>query len=185
MIDMAKIADLALLTIDASIGFELETFEFISMMQNHGLPCVMGVLTHLDSFKENKAIRKIKKAMKKRFWTEVYEGAKLFYLSAQHGSLYMDREVHNLSRFISVLKWKPIQWRDSHSYVLSDRYELVPETGTGLFYGYVRGSAFNQQNVFIPSYGNYTVKSMTKMDDPVPLQVTEKGEKKKGHRSLK
>jgi ribosome biogenesis protein BMS1 len=82
MVDLAKIADLALLVIDASIGFELETFEFISLLQNHGFPCVMGVLTHLDEFKENKALRKIKKAMKKRFWTEVYEGAKLFYLSS-------------------------------------------------------------------------------------------------------
>lgn len=67
MIDMGKIADLALLLIDASVGFEMETFEFLSILRNHGMPCVMGVLTHLDDFKENKTTRKIKKRMKKRF----------------------------------------------------------------------------------------------------------------------
>lgn len=79
--DLAKIADLALLMIDASIGFEMETFEFLCLLNNHGMPNVMGVLTHLDYYIENKTLRKTKKKMKKRFWKEVYDGAKLFYLS--------------------------------------------------------------------------------------------------------
>lgn len=33
MIDLAKIADLALILIDVSLGFELETFEFISLLR--------------------------------------------------------------------------------------------------------------------------------------------------------
>ena len=81
MIDLAKITDLALLLIDASIGFEMETFEFLSLLNNHGMPNVMGILTHLDYFTLNKVLRKTKKKMKKRFWKEVYDGAKLFYLS--------------------------------------------------------------------------------------------------------
>lgn len=81
MIDLGKVADLALLLIDASIGFELETFEYLSILKNHGMGCVMGVLTHLDKFKENKALKKIKKSMKKRFAKEVYDGAKLFYVT--------------------------------------------------------------------------------------------------------
>ena len=81
MIDLAKIADLALVLIDASIGFEMESFEFLSLMQNHGMPNVMGVLTHLDYFRENKMLRRTKKRMKRRFWREVYDGAKLFYFS--------------------------------------------------------------------------------------------------------
>lgn len=81
MIDLAKIADLALILIDASIGFEMETFEFLSLLQNHGMPNVMGILTHLDYFRENKVLRRTKKRMKKRFWKEVYDGAKLFYFS--------------------------------------------------------------------------------------------------------
>lgn len=31
--DLAKIADLVLLVIDASLGFEMETFEFISILK--------------------------------------------------------------------------------------------------------------------------------------------------------
>jgi ribosome biogenesis protein BMS1 len=47
------------------------------------MPNIMGILTHLDYFRENKAMRKTKKKMKKRFWKEVYDGAKLFYFSGQ------------------------------------------------------------------------------------------------------
>ena len=48
MIDVAKVADLVLLMIDASYGFEMEIFEFLHIAQVHGLPRVMGVVTHLD-----------------------------------------------------------------------------------------------------------------------------------------
>lgn len=54
MMDLAKIADLVLLVIDASIGFEMETFEFLCLLHNHGMPNVMGVLTHLDYYRVNK-----------------------------------------------------------------------------------------------------------------------------------
>lgn len=58
-----------------------ETFEFLNVMQVHGFPRVMGVLTHLDKFKDVKKLRKTKQRLKHRFWTEIYNGAKLFYLS--------------------------------------------------------------------------------------------------------
>jgi selenocysteine-specific translation elongation factor len=62
-----------LLLVDASFGFEMETFEFLNICQVHGFPRIMGVLTHLDSFKDNKRMRKTKKRLKHRFWTEVYQ----------------------------------------------------------------------------------------------------------------
>lgn len=62
-----------LMLIDASFGFEMETFEFLNICQVHGFPRIMGVLTHLDSFKNNKTLRKTKKRLKHRFWTEVYQ----------------------------------------------------------------------------------------------------------------
>ena len=43
-------------------------------MQVHGFPKVMGVLTHLDSFKDNKRLKKTKKVLKHRFWAEIYQG---------------------------------------------------------------------------------------------------------------
>ena len=51
MIDVAKVADLVLLMIDGYFGFEMETFEFLNVLQAHGFPKVMGILTHLDQFK--------------------------------------------------------------------------------------------------------------------------------------
>ena len=62
-----------LLLVDASFGFEMETFEFLNICQVHGFPKIMGVLTHLDAFKDNKQMRKTKKRLKHRFWTEVYQ----------------------------------------------------------------------------------------------------------------
>ena len=62
-----------LLLIDASFGFEMEIFEFLNVAQVHGFPKIMGVLTHLDLMKNNKSLKKIKKKMKHRFWTEVYQ----------------------------------------------------------------------------------------------------------------
>ncbi|CAC5397553.1 BMS1 [Mytilus coruscus] len=52
MIDLAKVADLVLLLVDASLGFEMDTFEFLNICQVHGFPRIMGVLTHLDSLKQ-------------------------------------------------------------------------------------------------------------------------------------
>ena len=183
MLDLAKAADLVLLVIDASVGFEMETFEFLTLMQNHGMPCVMGILTHLDKFKENKSLRKIKKVMKKRFWAEVYEGAKLFYLSGMRNDLYTDREVHNLTRFISVLKWKPVQWRLDHAYILADRFEAALDPSQSAFYGYIRGCHYNETEVMVPGIGNYTVGSIEVIEDPVPQISALAG--KKGHRTLK
>lgn len=44
-------------------------------VQVHGFPKVMGVLTHLDGFKDQKKLKKTKKALKHRFWAEIYQGA--------------------------------------------------------------------------------------------------------------
>lgn len=50
----------------------------------------MGILTHLDLFKNMKSLKKTKKKLKERFWTEIYQGAKLFYLSGLiHGILLL------------------------------------------------------------------------------------------------
>ena len=66
-----------LLLIDASFGFEMEIFEFLNICQVHGFPKIMGVLTHLDLLKNNKALKKTKKKLKTRFWTEVYQVIKM------------------------------------------------------------------------------------------------------------
>ena len=67
MIDLGKAADLTLILIDASIGFEMETFEYLTILQSHGMPNIMGVLTHLDFFRAGKNMTKTRKKIKTRF----------------------------------------------------------------------------------------------------------------------
>ncbi|XP_035260562.1 ribosome biogenesis protein BMS1 homolog isoform X2 [Anguilla anguilla] len=183
MIDLAKVADLVLMLIDASFGFEMETFEFLNICQVHGFPRVMGILTHLDSFKNNKTLRKTKKCLKHRFWTEVYQGAKLFYLSGMVHGEYQTQEVRNLGRFISVMKFRPLVWQTSHPYVLADRMEDLtdPEAlrvdpkcdRTVCLYGYLRGTYLkNKSQVHIPGMGDYGVSDISFLPDPCPLPET-------------
>lgn len=190
MIDAAKFADLALLLIDGSYGFEMETFEFLNIMQVHGFPKVMGVLTHLDKFKDVKKLKKTKQRLKHRFWTEIYDGAKLFYLSGLIHGKYVKREVHNLARFISVMKFHPLSWRTSHPYVLVDRFEDVTppdKVSTNkkcdrnvTLYGYLRGCNMKKgTKVHIAGVGDYSVAGVTGLADPCPLPSAAK---KKGLR---
>ncbi|XP_006620479.1 ribosome biogenesis protein BMS1 homolog [Apis dorsata] len=180
MIDIAKIADLVLLLIDASFGFEMEIFEFLNICQVHGMPRIMGILTHLDLIKNVKQLKRIKKTLKQRFWTEVYAGAKLFYLSGLIHGEYLRTEVKNLARFISVMKFRPLTWRNMHSYILADRVEDLtsPELirqnpkidRTVSLYGYVRGIPLNKEtSIHIPGCGDLKIKDITFLPDPCPL----------------
>ncbi|CAH0768758.1 unnamed protein product [Bemisia tabaci] len=180
MIDLAKVADLVLLLIDASFGFEMEIFEFLNICQVHGMPKIMGVLTHLDMLKENKTLRRIKKDLKHRFWTEVYQGAKLFYLSGILHGEYLKNEVKNLCRFISVMKFRPLIWQTSHPFLIADRMEdLTPPEEirqnpkcdrTVSLYGYVRGIPLNRHStVHIPGCGDSKLADVCFLPDPCPL----------------
>ncbi|XP_042382538.1 ribosome biogenesis protein BMS1 homolog [Zingiber officinale] len=190
MIDAAKIADLALMLVDGSYGFEMETFEFLNVLQNHGFPKVMGVLTHIDKFKDVKKLRKTKQRLKHRFWTEIRDGAKLFYLSGLIHGKYPKRETHNLARFISVMKTQQLSWRSSHPYILVDRFEDVtpPERVHAnmkcdrniTLYGYLRGSNMKRgTKVHITGVGDFALTGVASLADPCPLPSSGK---KKGLR---
>ncbi|CAN0876966.1 Ribosome biogenesis protein BMS1 homolog [Linum grandiflorum] len=190
MIDAAKYADLALLLIDGSYGFEMETFEFLNILFVHGFPKIMGVLTHLDQFKDVKKLKKTKERLKRRFWAETYDGAKLFYLSGMIHGMYTKREVHNLARFISTKKFHPLSWRTSHPYVLVDRFEDVtpPEKvqmnskcdRNVTLYGYLRGCNLKRDmKVHIAGVGDFSLAGVNALPDPCPLPSAAK---KKGLR---
>ncbi|KAF9980264.1 Glycoside hydrolase 2 (Mannanase, beta-galactosidase) [Mortierella antarctica] len=180
MIDVAKVADLILLLIDASFGLEMETFEFLNILQTHGFPKIMGVLTHLDRFKNNKTLKTTKKKLKHRFWTEIYQGAKLFYLSGVINGRYPNQEIMNLSRFISVMKFRPLIWRNTHPYMIADRVEdltdpeLVRQNPTCdrtvTLYGYLRGTNMKSgMRVHIPGVGDHYMDDVSILQDPCPL----------------
>jgi ribosome biogenesis protein BMS1 len=182
MIDVAKIADIVLLMIDGNYGFEMETMEFLNTLSASGMPGnVFGILTHLDLFKKASTLKQAKKRLKHRFWSELYQGAKLFYLSGVINGRYPDREIHNLSRFLSVMKNpRPLIWRNSHPYCLADRLlditsptaiEANPKCDrTIALYGYLRGTNFpaNGARVHIPGVGDLTVSAVEALPDPCP-----------------
>ena len=181
LIDLCKCADLVLLTVDASFGFEMETFEALNVLKTHGFPKVMGVLTHLDHFRTNAQLNAVKKKMKHRFWTEICDGAKLFYLSGVINGKYLKREVANLARFISVMKYRPLQWRSAHPYIVADRMEDLtagallhdnPNCDRRIaLYGYVRGTLLHPtQPLHWMGVGDYKAASFTLLPDPVPIQ---------------
>lgn len=182
MIDVAKVADIVLLMIDGNYGFEMETMEFLNALSTSGMPGnVFGILTHLDLFKKQSTLRMAKKRLKHRFWSELYQGAKLFYLSGVINGRYPDREVHNLSRFLSIMKNpRPLVWRNSHPYALADRFlDITPPTQieenpkcdrTVALYGYLRGTNFpaNGARVHVPGVGDLTVSGIEGLPDPCP-----------------
>lgn len=188
MMDLAKIADLVLLMIDGNFGFEMETMEFLNIAQQHGMPRVLGVVTHLDLFKSQSSMRAAKKRLKHRFWTEVYQGAKLFYLSGVINGRYPDREILNLSRFISVMKFRPLKWRNEHPYMLADRVtdlthpELIHSQGVKIdrkiaLYGYLHGTALPSvpgTKVHIAGVGDLSVGQVEKLPDPCPTPYFQK-----------
>lgn len=185
MIDIAKCADLVLLMVDASFGFEMEIFEFLNICQVHGMPKIMGVLTHLDMIKNPNTLKRRKKELKHRFWTEVYNGAKLFQLSGILRGEYLRNEIKNLCRFISVMKFRPLTWRGAHSYILADRMEDLTNVETirrnpkcdrdVCLYGYVRGVPLNKEfMVHIAGLGDVRIDELSHLSDPCPLPGAEK-----------
>ncbi|CZS91299.1 hypothetical protein WAI453_003643 [Rhynchosporium graminicola] len=182
MVDMSKVADIVLLMIDGNFGFEMETMEFLNILASSGMPGnVFGILTHLDLFRKPQTLKDAKKRLKNRFWSELYQGAHLFYLSGVINGRYPDREIHNLSRFISVMKNpRPLIWRNSHPYTIIDSFRDVTHPTkieedekcdrTVVLSGYLRGTNFSAQGqrVHIPGLGDYTISSIEALPDPCP-----------------
>lgn len=179
MIDLVKIADLALLIVDAKSGLEMEIFEFLNICQVHGMPRLMSVLTHLDMFKNKKSLQRQKVFLKKRIATEIPRCEKMFYFSGILHGEYLKNEVKNLGRFIAVIKYELSSWKKSHPYVFVDRMEDMtdPESLSKdqncnrkvCFYGYARGGALKQNSYYhIPGCGDYLIKNIHFLPDPCP-----------------
>ena len=89
----------------------------------------------------------------------------------------------NLARFISVLKFRPLIWRNSHPYVLADRLEDVTDPAlvqadpkvdrTVVCFGYVRGTFFKPaMRIHVPGLGDYSMDSVRAVEDPCPFPET-------------
>lgn len=168
-----------------------ETFEFLNILQSHGFPKVIGLLTHLDLIKKQSTLKDTKKRLKHRFWTEIYQGAKLFSLSGVINGRYPDTEINLLSRFISVMKFRPLVFRNQHPYLLADRIQdLTPREAvrndpkmdrTVTLYGYLRGPNLPARNakIHIPGAGDLEVSEIERLKDPCPLPTLESERRRK------
>ena len=60
---------------------------------------------------------------------------------------------------------------------MTDRFDIVEtpeqkETNTVSFYGYIRGTYLDKHNrVHINGLGDYDIASITKVDDPCPIEL--------------
>ncbi len=121
---MAKLPDIVLMLVDASIGFEMQTFEFLSMLQIHGFPKCIAVATHLDFYdKQNKKMRNAVKLLKKRLEVEVTQETKLFTIRDLKNNYYCYRDVANLARFLSIINPREMPFKELHPHILVDRYD--------------------------------------------------------------
>eukprot|EP00924_Labyrinthula_sp_SR-Ha-C_P000237 snap_masked-scaffold_25-processed-gene-1.16-mRNA-1 protein AED:0.00 eAED:0.00 QI:0/-1/0/1/-1/1/1/0/1165 len=184
-IDIAKVADLVLIFINAEKGFEMETFEMLNILQVHGMTKVLAVLTHLDKLKSLKAVRETKKKLKDRFWEETFAGNKMFYLSKLKYGKYLKNEVANLGRFITLAKFRPLTWRINHSYLVVDRFELNKSYSKAtnsdkkelVVFGYLRGTSLRQnENLHLLGFDEsnavgYKPDVLEVLEDPCPLPM--------------
>ena len=104
---------------------------------------------------------------------------------------YPDNEIQNLSRFISVMKFRPLVFRNTHPYLLVDRLEdLTPRedirTSKGkcdrkvTVYGYLRGTNLrHRMKVHVPGVGDLDVNSVTVLGDPCPLPDADSEKRRK------
>ncbi|KAI3897171.1 hypothetical protein MKW92_010391 [Papaver armeniacum] len=180
MIDAAKYADAVMFLIDAGYGFEMETFEFLELLKVHGMPKVMGVLTYLDSFKDEDVLAKIRQNLLDQFQTNIHNGAKVFCLSGRHNAMYLENEIRELASFISTMEFHPLSWRAARPYMLVDLFEDVTPLEKVqmdkecprdiMLEGYLRGCDIeNGSKVHIAGVGDFPLASVTSLTDPFPL----------------
>ncbi|KAI3839627.1 hypothetical protein MKX03_018685 [Papaver bracteatum] len=151
MVNAVKYADAVLLLVDASYGFEAETFEFLNLLQVHGFPKVMGVLTHLDEFEDETKLNETVKHLEDHFCTEIYQAATIYNLSGLDHNLYEMWEVQKLAEDLSMLQFRTSSWRS-------------------LFAGRpFRRCYSSRKSVHIAGVGDFRLAGVRSATDPFPL----------------
>ncbi|KAI3914209.1 hypothetical protein MKW92_013016, partial [Papaver armeniacum] len=144
------------------------------------MPKVMGVLTYLDSFKNEDVLTKTRQRLLDQFQTNIHNGAKVFCLSGRHNEMYLDHEISELASVISTMEFHPSSWRAARPYLLVERFEDVTPVEEVqmdqecpryiMLEGYLRGCDIeNGSKVHIAGIGDFPLASVTSLTDPFPL----------------
>lgn len=86
-----------------------------------------------------------------------------------------------------LLQYRPLIWRNTHPYILIDRHEDITDPNNDnddqrnvVVYGYVRGTQLKpHMKVHLIGVGDYDMKSVTALPDPLPAAATEKEAERK------
>ncbi|KAG0641888.1 hypothetical protein HOY80DRAFT_1134910 [Tuber brumale] len=164
------------------LWLERQILEFPNVIAMHGLPSnICDILTHLDLFKSQCVLRAIKKPLKYRLQSELFQGPKLLCLFGVVKGQYPHKEIHSLSRFIAVIKTqRPLVGRDSDYYRLAYRTGDLTERlarvdgakagGRVAWDWYVRGLGFPIEvaGLRIPCIGDWAVSCVQWLQGPCP-----------------
>lgn len=160
-VDVSKVSDLVIFTINAASGLEMETFEFLTLLMSHGLSKVICVVTNTDRGRNAKEL----KAIKKRIWAEICPGIKLFHVGDVSLGRYTDAALLKLCRTVGVMRYRPVEWKCTHPHVVVDRVDEA------FVYGYVRGGTMRKDmDVHVPGVGDDRIADIEVLMDPVPIQ---------------
>ena len=91
-----------------------KTTHLVDILKSHGIPNVIGILTNFDLIK----CPRRSKPLKNLFQREIYQGAKLFYLSGVLNGRYPDTNLF-------LLKLCPLIFWNAHSYFLANWSEDI------------------------------------------------------------
>jgi ribosome biogenesis protein BMS1 len=83
------------------------------------------------------------------------------------------------------MKFRPLTWRNSHPYLIADRFEDITEPSQVeknskvnrqlAMYGWVRGTNWkSEQDIHFLGVGDFKINKVEKMEDPCPISLKRK-----------
>lgn len=143
LIDTLKISDLILFTVNLKTGLQKDTLEAINIMNSTGVPKFCFVLTNFDQKKGNT------KSIENRIQKEFSFPVRFFNLKISENKNYYEN-INLLIRYIENMKYRPVEWKCIHPYIVVDKIE------NDMAFGYVRGGPIeSKMNAHIPGHGDF------------------------------
>eukprot|EP00917_Polyrhabdina_sp_WS-2016_P002590 GHVP01005594.1.p1 GENE.GHVP01005594.1~~GHVP01005594.1.p1 ORF type:complete len:830 (+),score=184.57 GHVP01005594.1:66-2555(+) len=173
MIDASKIADLVIFTIDITVGIQTEVLEFAALLKAHGMPKSFLVITNTDNILKNEKRKEPIKKIKETFIRNIGPVTKPVLLKGLEKTTYKENDLLILARNIIASKPFNLTWKNTHGHICADK--LDNESNEISFYGYLRGCPLRESDsVCIPGIGDFTIKTLSKIQDPCPLPIKDK-----------